>query len=438
MKRPALIVCLLVLSIVVIHTSQAQHISGFDKARCNSMLSEIQNDVRKHYYDPKFHGLDWSAEVSAAKEKIDSSPSLNMGMSHIAGLLDKLNDSHTFFVPPPRPYTHDFGFAYQMLGDHCFITHIRPGSDANKKGVSPGDEVLLINGYAPTRENIWKMFYVYELLRPQPSLTLELENPMGYHKKLVVDAWEERLPSIQYIDDYYWDLVRQSVKNRQTAPKPLVAINSDAAVYKYAAFAVADESSVDQILDQLAHYKAVILDLRGNGGGSVETLKWMLGGFFPDPIKIADRVTRNESDRAPMITKPNKKHYISASLVVLIDSDSASAAEIFARTIQLQKRGKVLGDVSSGSVMESRRFQYKSGVDIATFYGASITEADVLMPDGKSLEHVGVKPDIVVYPTGEDISLGNDPTLARAAELCGVTLTPKQAGELYPNSWMTH
>jgi len=136
-----------------------------------------------------------------------------------------------------------------------------------------------------------------------------------------------------------------------------------------------------------------------------------------------------------MVTKPDEKRFIPAKLFVLVDSQSASAAEIFAKTIQLQKRGVILGDVSSGSVMEARRYQYTSGLDVVTFYGASITDADVIMPDGKSIERVGVTPDIVVLPTGADLAAHRDPVIAKAAELAGANITPDKAGTLYPDVW---
>jgi carboxyl-terminal processing protease len=413
----------------------AQHISNFDKTRVEDMLSEVEKDVRKKYYDPNMHGLDWDAEVRATKKKIDESPSLNMAMSHLAALLDKLNDSHTFFIAPSRPYTLEFGYSESMVGDHCFITRLRPGSDAEKKGVQIGDEVLAINGYTPVRTNLWKMHYVYRSLRPQASLALRLMSPTGVEKGVVVDAKEVQYPRLETnMLDYYYEQVRHAETARAMQNKPLVDLGSGVAIYKYQSF-LDNLDGVDKILKELRPYKAVIFDLRGNHGGSVNTLKWLLSGFFEESVTISDRVTREPKDRTQMVTKPKEGRLIPAKLFVLVDSESASAAEIFAKTIQLQKRGIIVGDVSSGSVMESRRYGYTSGLGVVAFYGTSITDADVIMPDGKSLEHVGVTPDVLVLPTAADLAARRDPVVAKAAELAGATITSEKAGSLYPDVW---
>ncbi len=68
-------------------------------------------------------------------------------------------------------------------------------------------------------------------------------------------------------------------------------------------------------------------------------------------------------------------------------------------------------------------------------YGIFVTEADVIMPDGNSLEHVGVTPDEMVLPTAQELSAKLDPALARAAKIVGITLDPKKAGTLFPVVW---
>jgi len=71
-------------------------------------------------------------------------------------------------------------------------------------------------------------------------------------------------------------------------------------------------------------------------------------------------------------------------------------------------------------------------------YGVSITESDFLMTDGKSLEYTGVTPDKLMLPSGADLRANEDPILSYAASLAGVTLTPKEAGALFPVRWKVY
>jgi len=81
-----------------------QTITSFERKRAQAMLHEIDADVRKHYYDPKFHGLEWDGKVRETLQAIDQADSANQALSKIAALLDSLNDSYTLFVPlQPRP-----------------------------------------------------------------------------------------------------------------------------------------------------------------------------------------------------------------------------------------------------------------------------------------------------------------------------------------------
>src|SRR5437016_496914 len=130
-------------------------------------------------------------------------------------------------------------------------------------------------------------------------------------------------------------------------------------------------------------------------------------------------------------TQPNP---FAGKLTVLVDSQSASAVELLARTIQLEKRGTVLGDRSAGSAREAKFYNYEFKMERGS-YRAAITDTEMVMPDGQSLERKGVTPDEVLLPQQVDLANGNDPVLAHAAELLGVKLTPDKAGKLFPYQW---
>lgn len=229
-----------------------------------------------------------------------------------------------------------------------------------------------------------------------------------------------------------WDLIRQEENEEHFYRGRYEEMNEDLMILKLPVFDISD-SEISAIMDKARKHKTLIIDLRGNGGGLEETLQSLLGGVLDHDIKIGDLTSRESAK--PIVAKSHGKHVFAGKLIVLIDSDSASASELFARVVQLEKRGPVLGDRSSGSVMRAKHYSYQAGTDTVVFFGASITDADIIMTDGKSLEHAGVTPDEIMSPTPADLASGCDPVMARAAEISGVKLTPEKAGSLFPYEW---
>ena len=114
-----------------------------------------------------------------------------------------------------------------------------------------------------------------------------------------------------------------------------------------------DPDQAHQMLDQIRTHDAVVLDVRGNPGGSEEFLLRFLGGMFDRDVKMAERLGRKQL-RASVAKSRGSKTF-TGKVVVLVDSESASAAELFARVMQLEKRGIVIGDRSSGKVMRAEK-----------------------------------------------------------------------------------
>ncbi len=388
----------------------------------------------KHYYDPSCHGVDLKSRFQTADAKIQQASSLGQGFGAIAEALDPLNDSHTFFDPPARPFKRDIGYRWAMVGDVCLITAVKPGSDAAGK-LAPGDRVLQLERFRVTRKNFWKIGYSINRLHAFPVVTLAIRHADGSEAQVEVAAKMEREKRVLDLTkgDDIWRLIVDSENEDYLARQRWVEIGNAAMVWKMPQFDMSDRA-VEDLISKARTKGALILDLRGNPGGYETTLQALVGALMDHEVTIATRQGR-KPNLMPVVAKSRGKSAYSGKLAVLIDARSASAAELLARVVQLEKRGVVLGDRSSGHVMESRYYPMSHGAATKTLYGASITEANLVMSDGNSLEDIGVSPDELVLPTEGDVATGRDPVLARAAECLGVQLDPVAAGKLFPTEW---
>lgn len=400
-------------------------------------LRMIADDVKKHYYDPKMQGFDFNGREHEAEEKLQKAASLAQSLNIIAWTLDGLNDSHTRFIPPGRVTRQDYGFRMTMVGSRCFVTHVKSKSDAESKGLLPGDEIVSINKIEPTRDTLPTLGYIYAVLAPQPGLRLQLRSPQGSLRELVVMATTRHLQRVvdltgghpEDIQNLIWEAENA---DHMTRTRCLEFQEGDLGICKMPEFNL-DESHIRDLINHARKHKNFILDLRDNPGGYLDTLESLAGGFFDHEIKMAERIGRKPNMK-PVVAR-NHKDPFTGKFVVLIDSESASASELFARAMQLEKRAVVIGDRSAGAVMEARYYEHQLGMTTAIFFGASITDANLIMNDGKSLEHTGVMPDEVVLPGAADLAAGRDPVMERAAEILGVKISAEEAGKLFPYEW---
>jgi carboxyl-terminal processing protease len=431
---PARILLAALVVLLFLPTAWAQF-SRVDRDRAEMMLNVVAADVRENYYDPKLHGVDWEAHVRQAKEGIAKAASVEEATMQIADLLAALNDSHTMFIPPRYATRVEYGWQFQMVGNRCFVTRVRPGSDAEVKGIHPGDEVTSIDRFVPDRDGIL-MFERALGMQPQRVLQLGLVDALtGKPRSISVESKVIRAQTTLDKSDMERTMGREV---SQDAFKPRVEeMGPELMIVKFRNF-VQPGYEVEGLLEKAAAHKTLIVDLRGNTGGREETLQAWIGGLFENDIKIADRVRRKKTES--FIAK-GRRHPYTGKVIVLTDSNSASAAEIFARVIQLEKRGIVMGDQSAGATMESKGFIHRDAgnrfVNAGVMhFGAMITEAELLMSDGQSLEHNGVVPDEMVLPAPLDMANQRDPVMSRAAAMAGVKLSPEEAGKLFPYEWV--
>lgn len=422
--------CLLIALGGAFRSVDAQSLGAYDRDSARTMLEEVKSDLKSNYYDQNYRGMNLDTRFKEAEEKLKQATTRDQLLITVAQVLLELNDSHTYFLPPGRSARVEYGWEMQMIGETCYVVAVKPKSDAEAKGLKPGDAILSVDGFKPSRENLWKMYYRYYGLMPARGVRLVVQSPGEAQPREVAvlskiiqgaavkDGLNLRMDTLRTEGDIDHDRFYES--------------GSDLLVWKMPTFGI-EKSRVDDIMGRAKKFKSLIIDLRGNGGGYVETLNRLAGYFFDHDVKIAD--LKGRKPIKPQIAKTHGADFYKGQLIVLVDSDSGSASELFARVMQLEKRGTVIGDRSAGAVMVAEHYDHETGVGRVLYYGTSVTIADMVMTDGKSLEDVGVKPDEEMLPTGADMAAKRDPVLSHAAEVLGVKLDAEKAGALFPVEW---
>lgn len=411
---------------ISIDTVEAPASIKVNRERGLNMLDEIKYLIKERYYDKNYRNINLEDKFKTAAERIKK---LNYNWQIfrvIAQVVLDFNDSHTRFYPPSRANQVEYGFTMQIIGNKCFVVDVKKGSDAEAKGLKVGDIIIGIGNFATSRENLWKIEYLLYELDPQEKLKLFISDSDLKRREIEIQA------TFKSIKEREKEAEKRRKEKREN-PYKCQVINAEIIACKLYTFSV-DKKYVDKMMREVGTYKNLILDLRGNGGGYVSTEEHLTGYFFDRNVKIATFVTRDKTKERT--AKSQKEKAYKGELVVLIDSNSASASEVFARVIQLEKRGKIVGDVSAGAVMTSNFITMANsrgvpGFETLSLFAMNITVADLIMSDGNRLENIGVMPDYPIGPTGKALLNKTDPILAYAAEMFGAKITDEDAGKFY-------
>ncbi len=408
--------CLLLLLLPTSLIAQNNLVSGLDRERMRDMLKVVAGDIEKNYYDPTLHGLDWKGLTAQAEQKINQAKTPSEMIVAIFVLVDKLKDSHTRFIPPSRVNRPLFGMEAKMFGDEARIYDLRPKGAAAEAGLQMGDRILEINGYRPQRKDFDDALIYYRFLHPMSQLKITYARGSSPPQTVVVNAKIKTgtmALDFSKLDNIY----RYLVENFSESERHFYAMFEDGIGYlQVPSFAEGEQVP----LGNLEKPKAVVIDLRDNPGGYVKSLEEFAGHFESQTVTMADTIWRKKDE--PFKAKSSGPHY-AVPLVILVDSRSSSAAEIFARHFQRTGRGTVIGDLSSGRVNTSRVYPEQIGTDKLLPFAVQISVARVVFPDGEELEGHGVKPDVPCLPGEDDLREERDPCLMKA-----VSLARKAAG----------
>lgn len=143
-----------------------------------------------------------------------------------------------------------------------------------------------------------------------------------------------------------------------------------------------------------------VLDLRNNPGGLLDKSIDVAGMFLPDGAEVVSTRGRNEQDNSRFFASGGDK-VGGKPVAVLINSGSASASEIVAGALQDYKRGIVLGTKSFG------KGSVQTIIPVNEEAAIRITTARYYTPSGRSIQNLGIEPDIIVEPAKvEAVDLG--------------------------------
>lgn len=193
--RTFLIVCFVVPSLASSGAGQFRidEVEGksdpsLNRSRGIKMLKEIKEVLETFYYDKNYKGVDVDAKFKEATEKIKTLETNAHIFRVIAGVLLEFDDSHTRFYPPGRSNRVEYGFTMQMVGNDCFLTDVKKGSDAEKQGLKTGDRLTKIGQYPIARDNLWMLNYFIYQLEPMPLLPVTVVRADGTEKTIGVQA----------------------------------------------------------------------------------------------------------------------------------------------------------------------------------------------------------------------------------------------------------
>jgi carboxyl-terminal processing protease len=316
----------------------------------------------------------------------------------IQGMLGSLGDPHTSYMDPYQFKQQStslqgeyegIGAWVDVSGEYLKITSPMPNSPAEKAGLKPKDTVIAVDGEDMT--GIDGNLVLTKILGPagtRVKLTIIRE---GVTKPLVLDITRSKI-------------VVPSVESK--------ILENNIAYIRIYTFGDKTTEDVRKNLKGLMDQKpsGLIVDLRNNGGGYLNVAIEVASEFIDENQVVLYEQFGDGNRRQFKSTKGGLATKI--PLAILVNKGTASASEIVAGAIQDYLRGKLVGTTSYG------KGSVQNWVPLKNDQGAvRITIAHWLTPKERPINKVGLKPDIEVILSEEDIIAERDVQLERAIKL---------------------
>lgn len=244
-----------------------------------------------------------------------------------------------------------------------FVLDVHSGSPAETSGLTRGDTIIKIDGYT-----------VSEIGYNNALLYIKYK-PIGSTIHLIVERKGETVEFDGVLEHY----TSQTVFSRLLGDIGYIQITgfNDASVEQFS-------DAVSGLLKDGA--KALIFDLRGNGGGTLNSAYQMVDILVPEGLIV--RVEYKDSDNNQIYYSDSNE--IDLPMVVLTDDNTASASELFAQALKDHKKAITVGRKTYGKAVVQRTFTLSDNSLV------KFTVAKYYTANGTCLDGVGVIPDIPI------------------------------------------
>lgn len=321
----------------------------------------------------------------------------NLTDAIILAMIEQLGDDFTNYYPPAVAQRINDGFrgdfegigAYVNTNDEGYFYIVRPIPDtpASRAGLKPNDLIIAVDGTSIVG---WTTDEVVAIVRgprgEAVTLTVIREGePAPFDVSIVRDRIQVPVVESQTLGDGKIGYV-QLISFNQLATEQLTI-------------------AVQQHIDNGA--EALIFDLRDNGGGLL-TQAISVGDLFLDDGRFL--IVRDSGGREDVYETDNGEIGEQIPMVLLINSNSASASEIVAAALKEQGRATLIGTQTFGKGSVQTPYNLDDGSEFR------VTTANFFSPDDNIINRVGVSPDIVFEHTPELLGGEDDLTLQRAVE----------------------
>ena len=315
----------------------------------------------------------------------------------IRGMIAALGDEHSSYMDPKtyQDANESLAGSYEGIGawvdttaDYLTIISPIPGSPAEQVGMEPGDKIIGIDGEDMTGIDA-------ELVRQR------VLGPAGSTVVLTV----AREGATEPLD---FSITREKIVIKSAAGKML---DDGIGYVQITTFGDNTTSELRAALSDLMaqNPKGLVIDLRNNGGGYLQTAVEVASEFINNGVVLYEQY--GDGKRTDYSVLKNGQA-TDIPLVVLINEGTASASEIVAGAIQDYGRGKLVGVTSYG------KGSVQNWVPLSNDQGAvRVTIAKWLTPDERTIQGTGLTPDVEVEITNEDRQAGQDPQLDKAIEV---------------------